>query len=331
VAWLFQRYFWIFKLLCLALSALIVAGAINAVIASSFRKSFAVIDADVAAGTKKVVKTVQAFELLNQRNLFEAKRETVGRVRPGRLPQKEKRPVGDWTNAVATKLPLKLLGTAVFENADLSLATISKASGRSSGASIYNIQECGTANVFDQIDQEDAKLRGKQTCNDIGGLAKLVRVEPEIAYIFNNSAKQYEFLELEGGHKLPRKKISKPGSGALNLGKGIRKTDKNSYEIDKTEFDAALANLSKIATQARAVPAFENGNPVGYRIFNIKPGSVFQKIGLKNGDVIKKINGYDLSSPDKAMELYQKLKTSRRFNMDLKRNGSSRSMEYTVR
>ena len=44
--------------------------------------------------------------------------------------------------------------------------------------------------------------------------------------------------------------------------------------------------MSKILTDARMVPNFENGKPAGYRLQEIQKGSVYEKLGFKNDDVI---------------------------------------------
>ena len=82
---------------------------------------------------------------------------------------------------------------------------------------------------------------------------------------------------------------------------------------------------------ARIVPSFKNGKPNGFKLFSIKPGSIYSKIGMQNGDVIQRINGYEMNSPDKALEIYQKLKDASSINIDMLRRGQSRSVSYNIR
>jgi len=46
--------------------------------------------------------------------------------------------------------------------------------------------------------------------------------------------------------------------------------------------------------------------------------------------VIQKVNGYEIKSPDKALEVYQKLRESRHITMDIERNGQVIRKEYNV-
>ena len=114
-------------------------------------------------------------------------------------------------------------------------------------------------------------------------------------------------------------------------GSGIRKLNEKAYEIPKAEIDGVLSNLSKIARQARIVPSFQNGKSNGFKLFSIRPNSLYSKIGIKNGDIVQKINGFEMTSPDKALEIYQKLKDANSITVDLLRRGKPQTMSYTIR
>ena len=81
--------------------------------------------------------------------------------------------------------------------------------------------------------------------------------------------------------------------------------------LAKSTVNAALTDLSQLATQARIVPSFKNGVANGFKLFSIVPDSLYAKIGIQNGDVIRRINGYEMNSPDKALEIYQKLRDAK--------------------
>src|SRR5690606_3564713 len=111
----------------------------------------------------------------------------------------------------------------------------------------------------------------------------------------------------------------------------IRKVAENTYEISREDVESQLSNLSALATQARVIPNFKDGKANGFKIFSIRPGSIYQKLGLKNGDVIRKINGYQMDSPEKALEIYAKLKESPRIEVELERRGSVSTSVLNVR
>ncbi len=118
---------------------------------------------------------------------------------------------------------------------------------------------------------------------------------------------------------------------SVALGATIKPTGENEYEIPRAEIDKTLSNLNDVAMQARIVPAFKDGVAQGFKLFSIRPDSIYTKIGIQNGDVIKRINGYDLNSPEKALEIYSKLKEASRIDIEVERNGASVKKTYNVR
>ncbi len=117
-----------------------------------------------------------------------------------------------------------------------------------------------------------------------------------------------------------------PGSAA----EGVSQVADNRYEVKKKYLDDTLSNLSMVATQARIVPSFKNGVANGFKLFGIQPNSLYSAIGMENGDVIQRINGYEINSPDKALEVYQKLRESSHISVEVERNGQTVRKEYNV-
>jgi len=78
--------------------------------------------------------------------------------------------------------------------------------------------------------------------------------------------------------------------------------------------------VDELSSAARIVPAYRAGEPVGFKVFAIRPGSPYAAMGIKNGDLIRRVNGYELTSPEKALEAYAALKDATRFHVEVERN-----------
>lgn len=111
---------------------------------------------------------------------------------------------------------------------------------------------------------------------------------------------------------------------------GIVKVSDTSYQIPQAVVDAYFASPDSIMKGARIVPSMKNGTSDGFKLYAIRPTSAFAKCGLTNGDTITKINGLDLTSPEKALEVYQKLRTAKKFVVDITRRGSPLTLTYTI-
>jgi general secretion pathway protein C len=83
-----------------------------------------------------------------------------------------------------------------------------------------------------------------------------------------------------------------------------------------------------ITRNVRVVPEQQNGAIIGLRLFGIRPGSLLAAIGLKSGDRLESINGFNVATPEEALEAYARLRTAERLNVRLNRGG--RPVELTL-
>jgi len=110
-------------------------------------------------------------------------------------------------------------------------------------------------------------------------------------------------------------------------GLDVRKVGENQYVIKRADLMKLTGNLNALSRQARIIPARKEN---GFKIFSIKQNSLYRKIGIVNGDIIKSINGIELSSPDKALEAYSRLQSASKISLDIKRRGNNETLEYTI-
>ncbi|GAB6063678.1 type II secretion system protein GspC [Deferrisoma palaeochoriense] len=111
----------------------------------------------------------------------------------------------------------------------------------------------------------------------------------------------------------------------------VQKVAEDKWVIDAREIEQAQENMSQLLTQIRVVPNFTDGQPDGFKVFAIRPGSLFAKIGLQNGDVIKRINGIEIQGPEQAFEAYQRLKDETTIQIDLVRRNQNQTFTYEIR
>jgi general secretion pathway protein C len=170
--------------------------------------------------------------------------------------------------------------------------------------------------------------------------AEVLEIERKRVIILNNNRREFIDENPGDGSMMPPPvqtiaaapaKYNDAPPPSANLGSTIKQVSENEYEVPRAEIDKTLSNLNDVAMQARIVPAFKDGVAQGFKLFSIRPDSIYSKIGVQNGDVIKRINGYDLNSPEKALEVYSKLKESSRIDIEVERNGASVRKTYNVR
>ncbi|MDX2471021.1 MAG: type II secretion system protein N [SAR324 cluster bacterium] len=104
----------------------------------------------------------------------------------------------------------------------------------------------------------------------------------------------------------------------------------NDFYLRSEDLDKELNNFSQLLNQARVVPVFKDKKPMGYKIKAIDKGSLYEKLGLKNNDVIKKINGQEIDSPERAMSLFKILRSEKEIVLNYERNGAPSTLNYHI-
>jgi general secretion pathway protein C len=101
--------------------------------------------------------------------------------------------------------------------------------------------------------------------------------------------------------------------------------------LDRREIDSALADTTRLLTQAQAVPHLTDGKLDGFRLYSVMPLGFFDKIGLQTNDVLQRINGVELRDPGMLLTLFQQLRNERTIRVDVVRNDQRQTLAYEIR
>jgi general secretion pathway protein C len=122
-----------------------------------------------------------------------------------------------------------------------------------------------------------------------------------------------------------------PSAVGDDIKNGIQKVGPNEYNIDRGVVDKILENQAELMRQARIVPEQENGKVVGIRLFGVRPETLLGTLGMENGDRLEKINGFDMASPEKALEAYARLRTADHLTVSVNRRGQEMNLDYNIK
>lgn len=105
----------------------------------------------------------------------------------------------------------------------------------------------------------------------------------------------------------------------------VQKVGQNEFVIEKKFFDEILEDPTSILDQARVIPQED-----GLRFFGIRSTSIFFKLGIRNGDIVHEINDVEMNDIEKALGLFEDLRSESDFSINLTRGGRKITYEYTV-
>ena len=109
-----------------------------------------------------------------------------------------------------------------------------------------------------------------------------------------------------------------------------------SVDVPKASVDHYLVNLSELLSSAQAMPRFRdtaNGQRVieGFELTQVRPGSVVEQVGLKNGDVIVDVNGQALDSLPTVLRLFGQAQTMGQATVTVLRGSQRMTFVFTTK
>ena len=127
-----------------------------------------------------------------------------------------------------------------------------------------------------------------------------------------------------------------PPSGGPNpvpadIASKIQKISDTEFNIDRSVVDKILENQAELMKSARIVPETKDGKVLGIRLFGIRPETLLGTLGLQNGDRLESINGFNMGSPEKALEAYARLRTASQLDVTVNRRGAPVSIVHHIK
>lgn len=120
-----------------------------------------------------------------------------------------------------------------------------------------------------------------------------------------------------------------PAAGGLSsaeLDASITTLADGSHTIERSLIDRVLASPSALLGSTRALQT-----EAGLRIYGAREGSLLARLGVRSGDVLRTVNGYDLRDPTAALSALTELRSAERLTLTVDRRGVATSLEYHVR
>lgn len=101
-----------------------------------------------------------------------------------------------------------------------------------------------------------------------------------------------------------------------------------SITVRLSDLEKPLQDINQLMSNVRISPHFKDGVADGLVITHIRAGSVFRRLGLRNGDILQEINGNPIENPDHIFSLYNDLKSGSPVSIQIKRRGQQRTLNY---
>lgn len=182
-----------------------------------------------------------------------------------------------------------------------------------------------------KADQEVAVYHLDEELPGGGTLVEVSRNQVRIAYAGGDE--ELLTVEVQGQtgstpNGSPPVAAAAPRTGAL--GEGIRSIGENRWLLPKEEVEKARASMNELLRQARMEPNIVDGRTEGFVVRMIQPRSMLANLGIQRGDVVMQVNGVELDSPEKALQIFQQLREAKNISLSLTRGGNRLNFQYEV-
>ncbi len=137
-------------------------------------------------------------------------------------------------------------------------------------------------------------------------------------------------LEASAAPSVASDRTSEAGRVEQYWSKNITKMSPLKYQIRRAGIDRILSDPTNVARGCRIVPAMRDGKAVGFKLYAIRPTSLWARLGFENGDTLHSINHIDLNTHDMGMQVYVKLKEETPITIQLTRRQQPLEIEFSV-
>jgi general secretion pathway protein C len=161
--------------------------------------------------------------------------------------------------------------------------------------------------------------------DDVFDIGRLVAVKKEMAEILAGNTRVKIYTPMATAAETEKTSpVGQPGALASQVGAG-------KFVVDQRALNAALDNIGQAMTDARLLPSMKDGKIEGFRVSEVKPAGIFGMVGVKNGDVLLRMNDFPIDSPEKAIQSFVSLKGQSKIQLDLIRDGQPTTFNYDIR
>jgi general secretion pathway protein C len=115
------------------------------------------------------------------------------------------------------------------------------------------------------------------------------------------------------------------------IARGIHCKKAGDCVVKRALVDRMLADQESLASTVRIVPSLVDGAPDGFKLYAIRSGSWLDRLGVRNGDTLQAVNGYELTTPAQALLAYMGLRNETRFAVRIVRRGEPLTLHFEIR
>lgn len=118
---------------------------------------------------------------------------------------------------------------------------------------------------------------------------------------------------------------------ALETSRLVEKVTDNRWSLSRSELTSVISNPSQLLAQVKVTPYLEAGQVRGFRLDDVKSGSLAESLGVRDGDIIKGVEGQRLDSIERTIQIYKEMKDRPMIRVEVERGGRPITLTYEIK
>jgi len=110
----------------------------------------------------------------------------------------------------------------------------------------------------------------------------------------------------------------------------VNKLDDNFWELSTEKINEKIRNINQYNGQVIISQQFENGEPFGFKVRHLMEGNDIEKMGIENGDIIKKVNGLEMNDISDVLKALYEFSNDTEFQVEVERNNQIEILNYNL-
>ena len=153
------------------------------------------------------------------------------------------------------------------------------------------------------------------------------------ALLFDPEVEEQPTKQKRSASRSKRKKRKSSRAVPDDIKAGIKKISDTEIHVERAVVDKILApeNQTLLMRSVRISPEQKNGKVLGVRLHGVRSDSLLGVLGLKSGDVLQSINGFEMGSPEKDLEAYARLRTANNLAVKVQRGGKPIDLDIQIK
>jgi general secretion pathway protein C len=320
-----KRYLWLIHLALIAAGVYIGSDLFWAIVGSRIEPGSRLpINSPSAAAATTEQRALQQYAVIQERNLFGARNRTATPSPP--------RPPAPPPPAAKPAVNLKLVGTVVGP----------------------------PERTYAVIEDLSTKRQDLYRLGDVVREAKVIEVTRNRVVLDNRGRREelFSFEKTDAASAAPPPPSGQPGRQSAaprrppfamesqpqeppptpplaeeqdTADSEIERVSENMWRINRDDLVEQLDNFGQMMREARLTPHFTGGQPDGFMITNLPSNSFLGRMGLRNGDIMKGVNGQKFGSLEEFFQAYQQLQTEPMLQLEVERSNRTETLTYEIR